>query len=57
MGTGLFPEAKWHGLGVEHPLPSNAEVKERVELYLYSSSGELKIFIVVVVIIIIIIIL
>jgi hypothetical protein len=25
-----FPE-----LGVKHPLPSSAEVKERVELYLY----------------------
>ena len=27
------------GRGVDHPPPSNAEVKERVELYLYSFSG------------------
>ena len=26
------------GRGVDHPLPSSAEVKERVELYLYSPS-------------------
>jgi hypothetical protein len=29
------------GRGVDHPPPSSAEVKERVELYLYSSSGEI----------------
>ena len=28
--------------GVNHPPPSSAEVKERVELYLYSSSGLFK---------------
>src|SRR5215510_10444709 len=33
MGTGSFP-----GRGVDHPSPFSAEVKERVELYLYSSS-------------------
>ena len=27
---------KWLGCGIDHPLPSSAEVKERVELYLYS---------------------
>ena len=27
------------GRGVDHPLPSSAEVKERVELYVYSPSG------------------
>jgi hypothetical protein len=27
------------GRGVDHPPPSSAEVKERVELYLYSPSG------------------
>jgi hypothetical protein len=27
------------GRGVNHPPPSSAEVKERVELYLYSPSG------------------
>jgi hypothetical protein len=34
-----FPEVKWLGRGVDHPSPFNAEVKERVELYLYSPSG------------------
>jgi hypothetical protein len=34
MGTGSFP-----GSSVDHPPPSNAEVKEWVELYLYSPSG------------------
>jgi len=32
MCTGLFP-------GVKRPTLSSADVKERVELYLYSSSG------------------
>ena len=36
---GLFPGVKRPGRGVNHPLPSGAEVKERVELYLYSVSG------------------
>ena len=30
---------KLHGGGVNHPLPSSVEVKERVEICLYSSSG------------------
>jgi hypothetical protein len=30
---------KQPGRGINHPPPSSAEVKERVELYLYSSSG------------------
>jgi hypothetical protein len=34
-----FPEVKRPGLGVDHPLSSNTEVKERVELYLYSPLG------------------
>ena len=33
-----FPWVKRPGRGVNHPLPSSAEVKERVELYLYSPS-------------------
>jgi hypothetical protein len=33
------PGVKWPGRGVEHPPTSSAEVKERVELYLYSPSG------------------
>jgi len=39
MGTESFPGVKRPGRGVDHPPPSNAEVKERVELYLYSPSG------------------
>jgi hypothetical protein len=38
-GTGSFPGVKRPGRGVDHTPPSNAEVKERVELYLYSPSG------------------
>ena len=39
MGTGSFPEIKQPGRVVDHPPPSSPEVKERVELYLYSPSG------------------
>jgi hypothetical protein len=35
MITGSFPGVKQPGLGVDHPLTSSAEVKERLELYLY----------------------
>jgi hypothetical protein len=35
MGTGSFPGVKWQGRGIDNPLPSSAEVKGRVELYLY----------------------
>jgi len=38
MGTGFFPAVKRPGRGVHHPPPFRAEVKERVELYLYSLS-------------------
>jgi hypothetical protein len=55
MSTGSFPGVKWPGRGVDHPPPSSAEVKERGKLYLYSTSGELKIIIIVITIIIIII--
>ena len=34
-----FPAIKRPERGVDHPLPSSGEVKERVELYLYFSSG------------------
>ena len=34
-----FPGVKRPERGVNHPLSSSAEVKERVELYLYSPSG------------------
>ena len=39
MGNGSFPGVKRPGRGVDHRPPSSAEVKERVELYLYSTSG------------------
>jgi hypothetical protein len=38
MGTGSFLGVKRPGRDVDHPTPSSAEVKERVELYLYSPS-------------------
>jgi len=41
MGTGSFPGVKRLGHGVDYPSPASAEVKERVELYLYSPSGPL----------------
>jgi hypothetical protein len=34
-----FPVVKRWGRGVDHPPPSNTEVKKRVQLYLYSPSG------------------
>jgi hypothetical protein len=37
--TGLFPSVKRPGCGLDYPRPSNAAVKEKVELYLYSPSG------------------
>ena len=36
---GSFQGVKWPGRGDDHPHPSSVEVKERVELYLYSPSG------------------
>jgi hypothetical protein len=39
MGTGSFLGVKRPGRGVDHPLPSSAGVKERVELYICSTSG------------------
>ena len=39
MGTRSFLGVKRPGCGVNHPLPSSAEVKERVELYIYSQTG------------------
>ena len=35
----LAPGLNWPGCSVDHPPPSSAEVKERVELYLYSLAG------------------
>jgi len=39
MGPGSFPGVKRPGRGDDHPPISSAEVKERVELYLYFPSG------------------
>ena len=38
LGTGSFPGVKRPGRGFDHPPPSSAEVKDRVELYVYSLS-------------------
>ena len=39
MGTGSLLEVKRPGRGVDHPHRSSAEVKERLEIYLYHPSG------------------
>ena len=36
MGTGFFPGVKRPGRDFDHPPTSSAEVKETVELYIYS---------------------
>jgi len=38
-GTGSFQEVNRLGRGVDHPPPSSAAVKERVELYLHPPFG------------------
>jgi hypothetical protein len=38
---GLSPGVNRPGRGVDHPPPSSAQVKERVELFLCSTSGTL----------------
>ena len=40
-GAGSFPAVQRPGRGADHPPPSNAEVKERVELHNYYPSGPL----------------
>jgi len=39
VGTGCFPGVKRPGRGVDYPSLSSAEVKERVDVYFYSSFG------------------
>ena len=39
MGTGSFPGVKRQRRGSDHPSQPSVEVKERVELYVYSVSG------------------
>ena len=41
MGNGSFPGVERPERGVDRSLPSSAEVKERVDLYLYSTYGPL----------------
>ena len=41
MGTGSLPGVKRQVNGINHPSPSSAQVKERVELYICSSPGPL----------------
>ena len=41
MGTGSFQGIKRPGRGADHPPPSSAEVKESVQLYVYSPFGPL----------------
>jgi len=38
VDTGSFLGVKQPGCGINHPLPSNVKVKERIELYLFSPS-------------------
>jgi len=38
MGAGSFSQGSGQGMA-DHPPPSNAQVKERVELYLFSPLG------------------
>ena len=38
VGMGSFPGVKRPGRGVDHPPPSSAKVKDRIELYIYSTS-------------------
>jgi hypothetical protein len=44
MGTGSFPGVKRPGRGVDHLPTSSVEVKERVELRIYSPSGPHGVF-------------
>ena len=39
LGTESFPGVKRPGRGAEHPPATSAEVKEKVELYVYPLSG------------------
>ena len=39
MGTASFQPVKLLGRGIDHPPTSSAEVKERVDLHLYSPFG------------------
>jgi len=36
MDTRSLPAEKWLGSGIDHPTPSSTEVKEILQLHLYS---------------------
>jgi hypothetical protein len=38
LDTGFVPEVKWLGHGIDHLHLSNTEVRESIELYLFSHS-------------------
>jgi hypothetical protein len=44
MGTRSFTGVKRPGHGVDNPPPSSVEIKETVELYLYSPFGPMWLF-------------
>ena len=44
MGTGSFPGVKRPGRGVDHPPPSRAEVKERVELWNFVACSRVNLY-------------
>jgi hypothetical protein len=44
MDTGSFPGVKPPERGADHPHPSSAQVKGRVDLYIHSSSGPRDLF-------------
>ena len=39
MATRSLPEVKWPRSGTDNPSPLRTEVKERIELHIYSPSG------------------
>jgi len=41
VGSGSSLRVQCLGCGIDHTPPSSAKVKERVELYIYSTSGHL----------------
>jgi hypothetical protein len=44
MGIGFYSGGKAAGAWLNHPLPPSAEVKERVELYLYPPPRAFMVF-------------
>jgi hypothetical protein len=44
MGTESFTGVKRPERGIDHPSPSSAEVKDRVEIYIHFPSGPYMVF-------------